>query len=1051
MTMLVIFLLASILAVPVEAIRGNPMALRVGDTAGSVPGNARANVLKAQTEEAMKGYEQTVNGILAQYGGGLPPASGGSVAVPQQVALGAPIRQGGFPDSWAVCAVLLGIIVAGVLWYLQQQQQKQERRKTTRRLIRPVMRKRLTLRDKVRSYCDGKESTCGSVGSSASSVSSARVEPGSPRRVQLPVTVVSPEDAIEAIDRKIQAAFTPYRNKVSASTSAGSTVSARFCNQSNWPLIRILLSSTASQASSSSSASSVKRLHPIFMMKAAAAGANPTAEGGSNTTLSGVATPRRSVEKCVVEVARLKREREARRRESAEKRLERDQEEESLKAAGYASCDVQFERMIREFRASSVGNSSWMSPRLNTDRRIQVVVRKRPLFGYEKKPSGGKTGQLDIVSIANPRVLVHECKVKVDGITKFLENHEFAFDRAYSERSGTGEVFRTCVEGPTREVLREGGRFTVFAYGQTGSGKTYTMVGMEARLITSIFGNGRDRRSVYVSFFEIYGGRAYDLLNRRSRLKVLEDASQEVQIPKLIVRRAITVDQLSSILYAGNSARTTFATTSNKDSSRSHAVCVISTSSERGPEARITLVDLAGSERAHDSQSHRLERRIEGAEINKSLLALKECVRAVDSGRAHIPFRASKLTMVLRDAFLHEGARMVMIACIKPGQHSGDHTLNTLRYAARLKRSSAGSGFDDMTPRQGSTADGVESLEKVFLSGVVQKTPPSRSPSPREQLPATPRLTDVRPTESSHRRTSLRSPSFGRHSPSLVKSLAGALARRDRAIGLHVVVPELESLPETEPLAPLDDASNEETSEDPAVPAGRAAPLTLDQVKEEHLKAIQGDAALLAAETELLAKMKGEQVPDLEAYVREARQIWMCGDVCSVFSWFIVNIQEMPSVLVAVANDSEEIEFNATVDVLARGGCQVTVACPGHDRNVKLSRGVRVVADMTLEQASDMQFDMIACPGGMPGAKHLGNDAFLATMLRTQHTEGKWVAAICASPAVVLAPNGILDDVSAHAVPSLVQHCGLYRLISVLAMTLPLSVKSSPRSSAQSA
>ncbi|KAF4729288.1 hypothetical protein FOZ63_015198 [Perkinsus olseni] len=281
MTPLVIFLLASILAVPVEAIRGNPMALRVGDTASSVPGNARANVLRAQTEEAMKGYVQTVSGILAQYGGGLPPAPGGGVAVPQQVALSAPIRQGGFPDSsmhliflsWAVCAVLLGIIVAGVLWYLQQQQQKQERRKTTRRLIRPVMRKRLTLRDKVRSYCDGKESTCGSVGSSASSVSSARVEPGSPRRVQLPVTVVSPEDAIEAIDRKIQAAFTPYRNKVSASTSAGSTVSA---------------SSSASQASSSSSASSVKRLHPIFMMKAAAAAAaaNPAAEGGSNTTLS---------------------------------------------------------------------------------------------------------------------------------------------------------------------------------------------------------------------------------------------------------------------------------------------------------------------------------------------------------------------------------------------------------------------------------------------------------------------------------------------------------------------------------------------------------------------------------------------------------------------------------------------------------------------------------------------------------------------------------------------------------------------------------------------
>ncbi|KAF4673006.1 hypothetical protein FOL47_011106 [Perkinsus chesapeaki] len=119
----------------------------------------------------------------------------------------------------------------------------------------------------------------------------------------------------------------------------------------------------------------------------------------------------------------------------------------------------------------------------------------------------------------------------------------------------------------------------------------------------------------------------------------------------------------------------------------------------------------------------------------------------------------------------------------------------------------------------------------------------------------------------------------------------------------------------------------------------------------------------------------------------------------------------MPSVLVAVANDSEEIEFNAIVDVLVRGGCKVTIACPGRDRNVKLSRGVHVVADMTLEQASEMQFDMIACPGGMPGAKYLGEDAFLSTMLRTQHNEGKWVAAICASPAVVLAPNGILDDV----------------------------------------
>lgn len=77
---------------------------------------------------------------------------------------------------------------------------------------------------------------------------------------------------------------------------------------------------------------------------------------------------------------------------------------------------------------------------------------------------------------------------------------------------------------------------------------------------------------------------------------------------------------------------------------------------------------------------------MEGAEINKSLLALKECIRALDGGNSHVPFRASKLTMVLRDSFLNQHtSKIVMIACINPGSSSADHTINTLRYADRLK------------------------------------------------------------------------------------------------------------------------------------------------------------------------------------------------------------------------------------------------------------------------------------------------------------------------------------------------------------------------------
>ena len=78
---------------------------------------------------------------------------------------------------------------------------------------------------------------------------------------------------------------------------------------------------------------------------------------------------------------------------------------------------------------------------------------------------------------------------------------------------------------------------------------------------------------------------------------------------------------------------------------------------------------------------------MEGAEINKSLLALKECIRAMNAGQGHIPFRASKLTLSLRDSFIMKKfkTRVIVIACICPGSSSADHSVNTLRYADRLK------------------------------------------------------------------------------------------------------------------------------------------------------------------------------------------------------------------------------------------------------------------------------------------------------------------------------------------------------------------------------
>eukprot|EP00735_Rhodelphis_limneticus_P014122 TRINITY_DN811_c1_g1::TRINITY_DN811_c1_g1_i1::g.25381::m.25381 TRINITY_DN811_c1_g1::TRINITY_DN811_c1_g1_i1::g.25381 ORF type:complete len:132 (+),score=24.17,sp/Q99661/KIF2C_HUMAN/65.08/4e-48,Kinesin/PF00225.18/8.8e-42 TRINITY_DN811_c1_g1_i1:90-485(+) len=124
----------------------------------------------------------------------------------------------------------------------------------------------------------------------------------------------------------------------------------------------------------------------------------------------------------------------------------------------------------------------------------------------------------------------------------------------------------------------------------------------------------------------------------------------------------------------------------NSDSSRSHAVLQLSLKEPSGRlYSKLSLVDLAGNERASDTPNSNQVTRMEGAGINQSLLALKECIRALDMESSHTPFRSSKLTQILRDSFINPASRTIMIGTVSPTTFCCDHTLNTLRYADRLK------------------------------------------------------------------------------------------------------------------------------------------------------------------------------------------------------------------------------------------------------------------------------------------------------------------------------------------------------------------------------
>lgn len=104
--------------------------------------------------------------------------------------------------------------------------------------------------------------------------------------------------------------------------------------------------------------------------------------------------------------------------------------------------------------------------------------------------------------------------------------------------------------------------------------------------------------------------------------------------------------------------------------------------------AKLSLVDLAGSEKGSVYDNNKAIRSLEGSNINKSLLALGNCIMMLSDGRkgaGFVPYRDSKLTRLLKDS-LGGNTKTVMIGCISPSALTYDETINTLKYAGRARK-----------------------------------------------------------------------------------------------------------------------------------------------------------------------------------------------------------------------------------------------------------------------------------------------------------------------------------------------------------------------------
>lgn len=157
-----------------------------------------------------------------------------------------------------------------------------------------------------------------------------------------------------------------------------------------------------------------------------------------------------------------------------------------------------------------------------------------------------------------------------------------------------------------------------------------------------------------------------------------------MNIVGLTERPIISVEDIMKYISVGLQSRTSGCTGANEASSRSHAILQMQLKHNGKVFGKMSFIDLAGSERGADTINTNKQTKLDGAEINKSLLALKECIRALDLEKKHTPFRGSKLTQVLKDSFTGN-SKTTMIANVSPANSCCEHTLNTLRYADRVK------------------------------------------------------------------------------------------------------------------------------------------------------------------------------------------------------------------------------------------------------------------------------------------------------------------------------------------------------------------------------
>jgi len=321
---------------------------------------------------------------------------------------------------------------------------------------------------------------------------------------------------------------------------------------------------------------------------------------------------------------------------------------------------------------------------------IRVFVRVRPM--NEKEKGLEAAGEATIT-------FAEDCKASVYDANQSRRKW-FEFDKAFQPKTAQQEVFEEVK--PLATSVLDGYNVCIFAYGQTGSGKTFTMTGNDAnpglntRVLTELF-RIRDERiqeteiKISLMVTEIYNETIKDLFNPESskkKLDVKQNPDGSNTVPGLTELTVTSVDDVLKAMKEAQSNRTVMATDMNEESSRSHSIVQVKTvnvskKDKREYIGKINLIDLAGSENVNKSGVQGQGMR-EAQNINKSLSALGDVISSLVSKNPHVPYRNSKLTMMLKDSLGGDSKTLMIVQC-SPAQTNVTETLSSLNFASRAR------------------------------------------------------------------------------------------------------------------------------------------------------------------------------------------------------------------------------------------------------------------------------------------------------------------------------------------------------------------------------